>query len=146
MMKKYSVLGSVLISLFVLAIVSQVAMSAEKIDGWASMRNDTQMMQGALSNTVTFEALRTYIPNVGVVFVMNAKGGISLEQVRAEFEKALKFIVPTISNLPEDELVVLAISPSTVMMKDWELIYVTTKKEAANPDAWKIYYNERPAM
>jgi hypothetical protein len=136
----------IVVSLIALMVAFMVPVTTAgglaQIEGWASLREDTKMIQGAFENTVCFNAFRTYIPGVGVVFVMDAPSSLTLEQAQKEFEKALKYIVPTIEALPDDELVVLSISVESYS-NEWEVVYMTEKADAANPDAWTVYYNER---
>ncbi|MEA4883321.1 MAG: hypothetical protein VB144_06645 [Clostridia bacterium] len=140
-MRKGLTVGLVMVIL--ISALSVAAMERFKqIEGWASFREDTKMMQGALENTLTYSAQRTHIPGVGMVFVMQSRGSIAVDQVRKEFEKALKYVVPSVESLPDDEMVVLSLSDATYG-KEWEVMYITTKADASNPEAWTVYYNER---
>ena len=126
-------------SLVVLLAIGSAAMASEPktIPNWNNIRQDMALFQGALKETIGYTVLSTYLPGYGVVFMMDASG--DLEKVQREIERALIFITPTISSLPEGEIIAI------VAWRDsyyWELMYISKANTSSDPKTWDIYYNK----
>ncbi len=124
----------------VLLMIGSVARAAEPqaISGWTDMRKDMELFKGALKQATAYTVLNTYLPGYGVVFMFTAKGG-DVAAVQHEVERALRFIAPTISSLPEGEKI--AVVGYYDGFSEWELIYVSNANTSGDPATWDVYLN-----
>lgn len=124
----------------VLLMIGSVARAAEPqaISGWTDMRKDMELFKGAIKQTLAHTVLNTYLPGYGVVFMFTAKSG-NVEAVQKELERALRFIAPTISSLPEGEKI--AVVGYYDGFSEWELIYVSNANASGDPATWAVYLN-----
>lgn len=137
-MKRFVV--SVAIAMMLLGTITSVAAEPKTIPGWVELRQDMELLKGALDGTVASTVLNTYLPGYGVVFLFEVRTGMALDDVQYEVERALRFITPTIGVLPEGE--VIAIVGYYELYSDvWEIMYVSRADSSADPDTWDIYYN-----
>lgn len=136
-MKRFVV--SVAIAMMLLGTITSVAAEPKTIPGWVELRQDMELLKGALEGTVArLEVLNTYLPGYGVVFLFSVKSGMALDDVQYEVERALRFITPTIGVLPEGEVIAIV---GYSNLYDWEIMYVSRADSSADPDTWDIYYN-----
>jgi len=139
-MKRFVV--SVAIALMLLGTITSVAAEPKTIPGWVELRQDMELLKGALDGTVASEVLNTYLPGYGVVFLFSVKYGMALDDVQYQVERALRFITPTIGVLPEGEVIAI-VGYSESLRGDWEIMYVSRADSSADPDTWDIYYNKK---
>jgi len=124
-----------------LGTVTAVAAEPKTIPGWVELRQDMELFKGALDRTVGHTVLNTYLPGYGVVFLFNANSN-DLAAIQREVERALTFITPTISSLPEGERIAI-VGYRVSFTGDWEIMYVSRADSSADPDTWDIYYNKK---
>ena len=124
----------------VLLMIGSVARAAEPqaISGWTDMRKDMELFKGAIKQTLAHTVLNTYLPGYGVVFMFTAQSG-NVEAAQKELERALRFITPTISSLPEGEKI--AAVGYYDGFSEWELIYVSNANTSGDPATWDVYLN-----
>lgn len=124
-----------------LLIIGSVAEASEPqtIPAWTDMRQDMELFKGALKQATAYTVLNTYLPGYGVVFMFTVKGG-DVAAVQREVERALRFIAPTISSLPEGEKI--AVVGYYDGFTEWELIYVSNANTSGDPAAWDVYLNK----
>ncbi len=138
-MKRFVV--SVAIAMMLLGTITSVAAEPKTIPGWVELRQDMELLKGALDGTVaSTRVLNTYLPGYGVVFLFSVKYGMALDDVQYEVERALRFITPTIGVLPEGEVIAIV---GYSYWDDWEIMYVSRADSSADPDTWDIYYNKK---
>jgi hypothetical protein len=138
-MKRFVV--SVAIALMLLGTITSVAAEPKTIPGWVELRQDMELLKGALDGTVaSTRVLNTYLPGYGVVFLFSVELGMALDDVQYEVERALRFITPTIGVLPEGEVIAIV---GYSYWDDWEIMYVSRADSSADPDTWDIYYNKK---
>ena len=137
-MKRFVV--SVAIAMMLLGTITSVAAEPKTIPGWLELRQDMELLKGALEGTVASEVLNTYLPGYGVVFLFSVKYGMALDDVQYQVERALRFITPTIGVLPEGEVIAIVGYSSR---DDWEIMYVSRADSSADPNTWDVYFNKR---
>jgi hypothetical protein len=138
-MKRFVV--SVAIAMMLLGTITSVAAEPKTIPGWVELRQDMELLKGALDGTVaSTRVLNTYLPGYGVVFLFSVELGMALDDVQYEVERALRFITPTIGVLPEGEVIAIV---GYSYWDDWEIMYVSRADSSADPDTWDIYYNKK---
>ena len=137
-MKRFVV--SVAIAMMLLGTITSVAAEPKTIPGWVELRQDMELLKGALDGTVAETVLNTYLPGYGVVFLFSVKYGMALDDVQYEVERALRFITPTIGVLPEGEVIAIVGYSSR---DDWEIMYVSRADSSADPNTWDVYFNKR---
>lgn len=138
-MKRFVV--SVAIAMMLLGTITSVAAEPKTIPGWVELRQDMELLKGALDGTVALTTvLNTYLPGYGVVFLFSVELGMALDDVQYEVERALRFITPTIGVLPEGEVIAIV---GYSYWDDWEIMYVSRADSSADPDTWDIYYNKK---
>ena len=115
------------------------AVEPKTIPGWADLRQDMELFKGALKQAVGYTVLNTYLPGYGVVFMFTAKNG-DVGVVQREVERALRFIAPTISLLPEGEKI--SVVGYYDGFNEWELVYVSRVGTSADPATWDVYINK----
>lgn len=137
--------GAIVSFVVVALLVAAVGLSfAEEssISNFAALRNDMELAKGALNQTVGMTVLNTYIPDFGVVFIFTVRSGMSIEETRAEVERALRFLGPSLERLDDDERIVM-IAQREGFLSFWEVMYITTKGQATNPTSWTVYISEK---
>jgi len=137
-MKRFVV--SVAIAMMLLGTITSVAAEPKTIPGWLELRQDMELLKGALEGTVASEVLNTYLPGYGVVFLFSVKYGMALDDVQYQVERALRFITPTIGVLPEGEVIAIVGYSSR---DHWEIMYVSRADSSADPNTWDVYFNKR---
>mgnify|MGYP001158024464 FL=1 len=128
------------VSIIVLLAISPMAMASEPktIQNWDNIRRDMELFKGALKQTVGSSVLSTYLPGYGVVFMFDTTKAIDM--VKREVERALVFITPTISSLPEGERI--AIVGYYGFYEIWELMYISNANTSSDPTTWDVYLNK----
>ena len=137
-MKRFVV--SVAIAMMLLGTITSVAAEPKTIPGWVELRQDMELLKGALDGTVAETVLNTYLPGYGVVFLFSVEYGMALDDVQYQVERALRFITPTIGVLPEGEVIAIVGYSSR---DDWEIMYVSQADSSADPNTWDVYFNKR---
>ena len=137
-MKRFVV--SVAIAMMLLGTITSVAAEPKTIPGWVELRQDMELLKGALDGTVAETVLNTYLPGYGVVFLLEVEYGMALDDVQYQVERALRFITPTIGVLPEGEVIAIVGYSSR---DDWEIMYVSRADSSADPNTWDVYFNKR---
>lgn len=137
-MKRFVV--SVAIAMMLLGTITSVAAEPKTIPGWVELRQDMELLKGALDGTVAETVLNTYLPGYGVVFLFSVEYGMALDDVQYQVERALRFITPTIGVLPEGEVIAIVGYSSR---DDWEIMYVSRADSSADPNTWDVYFNKR---
>lgn len=130
----------VILILLCLALFSAVvsAQTVESIPDFAAARAEMELTKGAISRTIGVTVLNTYIPDFGVVFIFTVSSDKTVEVARAEIERAMRFLGPSLERLKDDEKIVM-IAQREGFTETWEVMYITTKATVGDPSSWKVY-------
>lgn len=101
------------------------AQTPEEIPDFAAIREEMELTKGALNQAVGMTVLNSYIPDFGAVFIFAIRIDKTIEQARAEIERALRFLAPSLERLKDDDRIVM-IGQHEGVLEEWEVMYITT--------------------
>lgn len=126
------------------ALSSGLVGAQNSISDFQLLRDDMELAKGAIKQTVGDTVLNTYIPGFGVVFTFTVAYDEEEENITRNIERAIRFLVPSLERLAEDEKVVLVGQREGLFDNSFlEIIYITSKANAADPDSWEIFINRK---